>query len=159
MKYSYVYVPYPCSIPGIDTCKNTREALDVDCTSEYIIVEEVGPEMVMRFTWTKIVLGVRDQAIVNGQPFKREKVGGIVYGLCHGRRILDLRFSFVLESTVEAMITGPRGPIKGTYSLGDCGSINRRHATTTTTTATATMTRRIGAAGTTSPSTAASRAI
>jgi hypothetical protein len=155
MRHRYVYVTYPCSIPGIDTCKNTREALDVDCISKYIIVEEVGPEMVMRFTWTKIVLGVRDQAIVNGQPFKREKVGDLVYGLCHGRRILDLRLCFVLESTVEATITGSRGPIKGTYSLGDCGSINLRHATT----ATATMTRRIGAVGTTSPSTATSRAV
>ena len=53
-------------IPGINAGKNPREALNVDGISKYKVVEEVGPKMVVRFTWTKTVLCVHDGAIVNG---------------------------------------------------------------------------------------------
>jgi hypothetical protein len=49
---------YPCSVPGIDTCKDPGEALDVEGISKYEIVREVGFEMVMGLTWAKSMLRV-----------------------------------------------------------------------------------------------------
>lgn len=77
---------YPCSIPGIDAGKNSRETLNADGTLKYKAVTEIALEMVVRFTRTKCMLCVYDGAIVDSQPFYREKVGGIICGLCGGQR-------------------------------------------------------------------------
>jgi len=119
-------------IPGIDTGKYPGKALDVDGISKNKIVGEVGFEMVVRFAWTKVMLRVYDGAIVNCQPFGREKVGGIICGLCSGGRRLDPRFCFVSERTVETTLTGSTGPIKGAFSFGNPGSIDGRYTTTAT---------------------------
>jgi hypothetical protein len=57
---------YPCSVPGIDACKDPGEALNVEGISKYEIVKDVGPKMVMCFTWTKSVLCVQNRTIVHG---------------------------------------------------------------------------------------------
>jgi hypothetical protein len=71
--------------------------------SKYKAVTKIALEMVVRFTWAKRVLCVYDGAIVDSQPFYREKVGGIICGLCGGQRPVG---RFMLECTVEATITG-----------------------------------------------------
>jgi hypothetical protein len=66
----------------MDACKDTGEALNVDGVPEFEVVEEVVLEMVVCFTWAKIVLGVYHGAIVLGQSLEREEVGGIIRRLC-----------------------------------------------------------------------------
>ena len=63
-QYSFAY---PCSVPGIDACKDPGEAFNVEGISKYEIVKEVGFEMIMRLTRTKSVLRVQKGAIVLGQ--------------------------------------------------------------------------------------------
>jgi hypothetical protein len=75
---------YPCMVPGIDARKDPGEALNMDGIPKYKIVEEVGLEMIVRFTWTKGMSCVYNRTIVRGQPLEREKVGSIIRGLCDG---------------------------------------------------------------------------
>jgi hypothetical protein len=107
----------------------------VDGVSKNKIVGEIGFEMVVCFAWMKIVLRICDGAIVYGQPFWREEVGGVICGLCGGGRRLDAWSCFVSERTVETTFTGSTGPIKGAFSFGNPSSVDGRYTTTTTTTA------------------------
>ena len=89
----------------------------------------------MCFAWTKAVLCVYDGAIVNSQPFEREKIRGIICGLCGGG-VLYPGPRVVLERAVKTTITDSGRPIKSAYSPRDSGSIDRRHARATTATST-----------------------
>jgi len=45
-------------VPGIDTCKDPGEALNLDGIPKYEIVEEEELEMIVRLNWTKGMLCV-----------------------------------------------------------------------------------------------------
>jgi hypothetical protein len=96
-------------VPGIDTCKDPGEALNLDGIPKYVIVEEVGLEMIVRFTWTKGMSCVYNRTIVRGESFQREKVGSIIRGLWDGQGRLDP--CLVSVGAVETAIAGTSGPI------------------------------------------------
>jgi hypothetical protein len=112
----------------------------VNGISKYEVVKKIALEMVMGFAWTEAVLRVCDGEIVHGQSLEREKIWGIICGVCGGRGILYSGPHIVLVNAVETTITGSGRPIKSAYSSRDSGSIDRslRHTRATAATATGT---------------------